>query len=450
MKRIEQLPTPEAIAASIGNIAVNRNEEVLSFIDLLHQTEGPFTIMLDARWGEGKTFFVKTVEYVLKSANPQIEFNLANHSDQSDLLDNVLTKAGEHDQPILPFYFNAWDNDFADDPISALFANMAVAFDDETALKNHPDIISAITGILDATLSVAQLPSFTKGIASSLRGENLVSAYKTRAELRSRIDSLAREATKEVADKLVIFIDELDRCRPDFSVHLLEQIKTLFQSEDIVVVISTDSSQLANATAGMYGAGYDSALFLQRFYDYRHTLMPLDGYNLAYGETYPHTSSYFDSIISELIERNGLTARAATRLSKLPHARAYAERTVGRNFHESMGRELVLPLLVFIDHEDPDVYDQIVSGKNPDALYNYSKKLRSVNKLLNRVISYGQPPEFIPTEEDRRRYMHDLCILIFAVDRRSEEYSAAEERFGLYDAEYKFDPKIYRTMQFPN
>ena len=36
----------------------------------------------------------------------------------------------------VPYYFNAWENDFAFDPLLALFAKMALAFEHEEALKD--------------------------------------------------------------------------------------------------------------------------------------------------------------------------------------------------------------------------------------------------------------------------------------------------------------------------
>ena len=58
MKRMEIDPTIEQVLNSISNNTGGRNEEIIDFIKLLESIEGPFTIMLDAQWGDGKTFLL--------------------------------------------------------------------------------------------------------------------------------------------------------------------------------------------------------------------------------------------------------------------------------------------------------------------------------------------------------------------------------------------------------
>ena len=58
MKRMEVEPTAEQVLNSISNNIGGRNEEIIGFIKLLESIEGPFTIMLDAQWGDGKNFLL--------------------------------------------------------------------------------------------------------------------------------------------------------------------------------------------------------------------------------------------------------------------------------------------------------------------------------------------------------------------------------------------------------
>src|SRR5690242_5599096 len=52
---------------------------------------------------------------------------------------------------------------------------------------------------------------------------------------------------------VVFFVDELDRCRPDYAVALLERIKHLFNVEGVVFVLSIDRQQLVNSVKAIYG-----------------------------------------------------------------------------------------------------------------------------------------------------------------------------------------------------
>jgi predicted KAP-like P-loop ATPase len=69
--------------------------------------------------------------------------------------------------------------------------------------------------------------------------------------------ALIEYQTKE-EKKIVIFIDELDRCRPTYAIEVLERIKHLFGVAGYVFVISLDKEQLSHSIATIYGAKMDS------------------------------------------------------------------------------------------------------------------------------------------------------------------------------------------------
>jgi len=72
---------------------------------------------------------------------------------------------------------------------------------------------------------------------------------------------------------LIFIIDELDRCRPDYSVQVLEQIKHFFSVPGIVFVLAIDKEQLCNAIRGYYGTDLiDADEYLKRFVDLEYTL----------------------------------------------------------------------------------------------------------------------------------------------------------------------------------
>ena len=70
MKRRNVDATDKNVLESIKNNTLGRNIDVKETIELLERIEGNFFISLDAKWGNGKTFFVrqteKTLEYLTK------------------------------------------------------------------------------------------------------------------------------------------------------------------------------------------------------------------------------------------------------------------------------------------------------------------------------------------------------------------------------------------------
>lgn len=71
---------------------------------------------------------------------------------------------------------------------------------------------------------------------------------------------------------LFVFVDELDRCRPNYAIELLEAIKHLFSIPGIYFVIATNLDQLAHSVAVLYGERFESERYLQRFFDQEYTL----------------------------------------------------------------------------------------------------------------------------------------------------------------------------------
>lgn len=269
MKRADEEPTPEAIDAAISQDPLRRHGEVERFLQMLLAVEPPYTILVNAPWGSGKTFFIKQVERVLRMANPALEQDTAK-------LDSIFGATAKDllANPFLPIYFNAWEDDHFDNPILPILATIAMSVDKST-VHGEVDPWKSIGDIIETTASVFGLNLSVSNFVKDFNGVDFLERYKEEKKLRSRIDELVRNYLPGIAHRAVIFIDELDRCRPEFAVKVLEQAKTLFQQDNIVVVYSTDISQLANSLEGVYGLNFDGVKYLERFYDKRIELNPV-------------------------------------------------------------------------------------------------------------------------------------------------------------------------------
>lgn len=451
MKRLDNPPNPDAIASSIENDIADRNDELVDFVKVLDAIEGPYALLLDAPWGDGKTFFARSVEEVLKALNPQI----TPAGQRDPRLNDVTQELADVKTPYLPFYFNAWENDFADDPISALFANMAVAFSAENLAVTRSSrkiIASIIDAALAAIPATKALSGQVTNVSDALAGESLIEVYEKRAKLRSLINELAEDSIKGVAGKLVIIIDELDRCRPDFAVRLLEQTKSLFQSENIVVVISADSVQLAHAMAGLYGQDYDSQRYLERFFDQRLLLTPSDPYKVVEGHRPAPSSHIYASMVRSLIQSHDLTIRDYQRLR--------GELAAGNNFcgqHDdgsimvTVVKCLLVPELIFLKHDDYSKFRKITSGQDFDSLYDLgSKHPTFIEGLAHCSTARGWPR--ITDENNQTKpqspkdFVHGVCVWLYAAED-SEEYRGLGGR--LHVLPYGFNKTVLRTLQFP-
>lgn len=240
-----------------ANCKLERQQYASILTSILSTYADGFVLAINNKWGAGKTTFVKMWEQDLKNKEYQT------------------------------VYFNAWENDFDNNPLTALMGELKTLTKVETeqkfkdVLKKGAFLTKNILPVLAGALTekyigkdVKELAeNITKGVADIF--ENDVNDY---ANKKKNIKDFKESLSKFIADtwqgKPVIFIvDELDRCRPDYSVAILEQIKHFFSVPNIVFVLSIDKEQLGNAVRGVYGSDrIDADEYLRRFIDVEYSI----------------------------------------------------------------------------------------------------------------------------------------------------------------------------------
>jgi hypothetical protein len=281
---------------------LNRRPLVESLARLLGTITQPFVLSINGKWGTGKTVFAK----MLKA-----ELELLGH-------------------PCL--YFNAWESDFAEDPFIALLgaieAEMVNTSDEMSSEGSRawakakrvggaifrraiPVVLKIAThGIVDLEVAGLELDAADSAgdeIASAVaddvkeRIEAHEAKKRTIDSFRQSLGEFARALAQRKGSKgpLVIFVDELDRCRPSFAVQLLERIKHLFNVDGVVFVLAIDREQLGHSVSGLYGAGMDAMGYLRRFI------------HLEYQLPKPEREGFADLLIEQL--------NIAPRLKEGPH-----------------------------------------------------------------------------------------------------------------------------------
>ena len=240
-----------------------RSVEVLTHV--LDSIEGPCVLAVDAGWGEGKTTFLRIwAQYLRKKNFPVVEFN-------------------------------AWETDFAGDPFVALSTELTERFEEydkradqamkdsiaritklakEVACRSVPSLIRVVTSVL---LEIQPLVGKELGKALAAYANRKSNGYKeARAAVTSFKEALQNFAqtsrSSHCSRPVVIFIDELDRCRPSYAVELLEAAKHLFAVDGILFVLGVNRSQLAHSVAALYGGGFDANGYLRRFVDLEFSL----------------------------------------------------------------------------------------------------------------------------------------------------------------------------------
>lgn len=182
-------------------------------------------------------------------------------------------------------YFNAWQSDYLEDPLVALVSELQVLNPDKSSISsvaaNIGKIILATGSSVFKTVLKARF-GFDSDVvkdavntATDIGMKSLEEYSEEKASFENfktcLIGFIADNAEKD--KPIVFFIDELDRCRPDYAVKVLERIKHLFDIPDIVFVLSVNKKQLGCAIQGFYGTTtFDAEDYLRRFIDISYEL----------------------------------------------------------------------------------------------------------------------------------------------------------------------------------
>lgn len=128
MRKSVKEPTRENILESLIDDTYGRNEDIINFIAELDLIEESMCISLDAKWGEGKTFFVKQTCEVLEYLAWKNK-SLLGTAAPDDLGVQYLTKSQifnsiNIENIFIPVYYNAWMHDDQKDPLMSLVLAM--------------------------------------------------------------------------------------------------------------------------------------------------------------------------------------------------------------------------------------------------------------------------------------------------------------------------------------
>ena len=74
--------------------------------------------------------------------------------------------------------------------------------------------------------------------------EKLTAEIEKAEDIKDSIRAFIDTLIQEKGNRLIIFIDELERCKPDYAIRLLERIKHYFDDERITFVFSVNLTQL--------------------------------------------------------------------------------------------------------------------------------------------------------------------------------------------------------------
>lgn len=240
----------------------------------------PFTLGLNAPWGCGKSFFINHVfiPFAKKADLPVVIYDAFEHERDDDVFVSLVTNILEQASLL-----SAKDKVETDQIISKIAnttgklvktcvkigANAASKIILKEGLEEvtekfsaNTDAVQIIGGEIDKTIE--------KFILSRVKNGNSYKELKLlfQQQLADLASSISEDSRSVEDPRLVIVVDELDRCTPKRALDVLETLHHLINSEKLVFLISYYKEQLQNIVEHTYGKGIDSSLYLKKFINY--------------------------------------------------------------------------------------------------------------------------------------------------------------------------------------
>lgn len=338
----------------------------------------------------------------------------------------------------LAIYYDAWENDNDIDPIMSIVYEIAKQLSMNYIFEPECNLLKAAGSIIEAVSGRS-----VSGILESLRNETSFSAFKEQKDIHEKLKDFFSEILLERANRLVIFVDELDRCKPSYAVQVLEIIKHYFCDERITFVFAVNIEELQHTIKNQYGNEFNACRYLDRFFDIRISLLPAV-INGLYDKLGLVSNDTVEDVYKRVIAVYHLELREITRYYRLvrtaTHSVIHEIKKVNFGFADGQGKQLILlyivPLLIGLKIVDISLYHEFISGNNSKPLIDVylGSELEDyfMPWLLNNNESYKATEGMrVVSKEDK---LNSLYHAIFVM-----EYSAVNYRKDI--GEYQFSKK---------
>jgi len=230
---------------------------------IIRNVDFPISIAVDGKWGSGKSTFLRKLGNLAESGAGDIKV--------------VRVDA---------FSIDHYDNAFAA-LCGEILAGLPVGSDPRNGIENlqkagrvatkfmliaGAKVISA--GLLSAAdwTEVGEAAIRESGDAASALAGELIGNRKEEKRafeaFREQLERVAKFISHDGDEgRILVIVDELDRCRPEFGLNLIEVAKHLFNVPGVCFIFSLNKRQFENTLKGRYGLEFDATKYLQKFFE---------------------------------------------------------------------------------------------------------------------------------------------------------------------------------------
>lgn len=456
----------------------NRKPIAENIIRLLTSPIDLSPMVIDGGWGTGKTEFCQKLIRLMQQQHPDYQpvYIDAFRSDHSGepllaLLAEIIKSCTPEDtdgQPserkrltreisklvkfVIKTGTNALSHYFLKQSMDDLAEEFRQITSDEQEAKNAAEAVTDVA---------AKITDYTIDATVEALLKEQIEAEKNLETLKSCLKKLAAE------NPIILFIDELDRCRPDYAVDMLEVIKHVFDVENVKVVLVTNTKQLRAAINHRYGAEVDAQKYLDKFLKYSFALPDkvVDRYEEGRALVSVH---YFERLIkgshiggvlfsgykvmeciNEMIKRNNLSLRETERLVRF--LEIYHSLSHGFGARDELPTLWLRVVGVFIFCFYPSLMDDINKNRTdarefaqlfnlqswPDMLDepHYLKKVDVIAAMLILNSKIGDPRFMLQGSSDQNSYWQARIEELFGKGTIDQVLSVLKNTFQVLSFE---------------
>lgn len=402
-----------------------------------------YVLNLNSEWGAGKSYFLRRWANDLKAQHPVV-------------------------------YIDAWKQDYSEDPLMTVISSMISQLKEQApksveAFKPPKKLIGLLKvaapaiarGLTKRYLGIDPVKIMESddeeeqgedikdengkpidmGVAASKVVGHLISEHDAKAKAIESLKVTVEQWVESVIDNnknkpAFVFIDELDRCRPNYAVEMLETIKHIFDIKGVVFVVATDTEQLQHAVKAIYGEGFDARTYLARFFDSRFSLKSPNFDNLleVHCQKEKLSKEHFDELDILVWPENGgyeftmdnITAVLSSFSLSTRSAIQITEKIIAIISNLDNGSKLdllMLTTLLCVREKNENLYEEVLSrefkksdGDKPLNLANYlTRTFNFENKIIKVYFDKthsGLSSNFQRTRLENGLYHADLSFYI--------------------------------------
>lgn len=355
MKKYEIEINEENIKKTILEDGINNNKKLYSLIRLINTIDSNTTICIDGEWGTGKTIFINQFMYLLKNVDS---------CDEIRIEEEIKEKLSNVNKQNLVVYYDSWKNDNHIDPFESIIYNILDVF---PKYKSYvPDFII----VKDVIWSFGKR-FFEKSTFDIVNFKN-INTYEDLAKeivtMEEKQDRFKELIDKILGDKrLILIIDELDRCNPIYASKVLETVKHFYNLKNITVIVIANNKELVNTIKKQYGYEFDAYSYLNKFYDFVITLDNNQKIKYAQSvlgferQTYlPHNVAF------EMFKKYDFSYRDCNRYRTMYDVvKEHIEKSRSEIFNEKeyiIMFDIILPIIIAYKVKDIQAYRSIIAG----------------------------------------------------------------------------------------